>query len=210
MKKLLHKIKLMFFKEVKELSINDNAIKIGKLQVGEGTLYNQLSLQFREQHGSSKMIVGNNSSVQGYFVFESSAGIVNVGHRTYIGGGMFICIDQISIGDDVLISWGCTFLDNNSHSIKASERKHDVQIFIDNVNQTQKAVTKDWSKVGKAPIIIKNKAWIGFNCIILKGVTIGEGAIIAAGSVVTTNVPDYAVFGGNPAKLIRMLEDNER
>jgi galactoside O-acetyltransferase len=62
---------------------------------------------------------------------------------------------------------------------------------------------KNWTGVKHAPIIIKDKAWIGFNCIILKGVTIGEGAVVGAGSVVTENVPDYAVVAGNPARLIR-------
>ncbi len=65
---------------------------------------------------------------------------------------------------------------------------------------------KDWSNVKSSPITIKDKAWIGFNSIILKGVTIGEGAVVAAGSVVTQDVPDYAVVGGNPAKIIKYTQ----
>ena len=61
----------------------------------------------------------------------------------------------------------------------------------------------DLSTIKSAPIVIKDKAWIGFNCIIMKGVTIGEGAVIGAGSVVTKDVPDYAVVGGNPAQIIK-------
>ncbi|MCB0501084.1 MAG: hypothetical protein KDD32_00210 [Bacteroidetes bacterium] len=53
--------------------------------------------------------------------------------------------------------------------------------------------------------MIKDKAWIGFNVIILKGVTIGEGAVVGAGSVVTKDVPDYTIVVGNPAKLIKKL-----
>ena len=52
-------------------------------------------------------------------------------------------------------------------------------------------------------ITIKDKAWIGFDCIVLKGVTIGEGAVVAAGSVVTKDVPDYAVVAGNPAVIVK-------
>ncbi len=194
----------------KVLDSSEIAISRGKLLVGEGSIINGLSIQFRDETGNSKMIIGSNSAVQGYFIFESNSGAISVGNRSFIGGGMFICIDGIEIGDDVLISWGCTFLDNNSHSLKASERQHDVQIYIDSITKIKNAKSKDWSKVSKAPIIIKNKAWIGFNCILLKGITIGEGAIIAAGSVVTSSVPDFAVFGGNPAKLIRMLSNEER
>jgi maltose O-acetyltransferase len=55
-----------------------------------------------------------------------------------------------------------------------------------------------------APITIEEYAWIGSRVIILKGVTIGQGAVVAAGSVVTKDVPPYAIVGGNPAKFIRM------
>ena len=54
------------------------------------------------------------------------------------------------------------------------------------------------------PIIIEDDVWIGANAIILSGVTIGEGAIIGAGSVVTKNVEPYTIFAGNPAKKIKM------
>jgi len=57
---------------------------------------------------------------------------------------------------------------------------------------------------------IKDKAWIGFNSIILKGVTIGEGSIVGAGSVVTKDIPDWSIVGGNPAKVIREISENER
>ena len=61
---------------------------------------------------------------------------------------------------------------------------------------------KNWENVKSAPIKIKDKAWIGFNSIILKGVTIGEGAIVGAGSVVTKDVADYTIVAGNPAVVV--------
>ena len=64
---------------------------------------------------------------------------------------------------------------------------------------------KNWSVVKDAPISIGNKAWIGFGVTILKGVNIGEGAVIAAGSVVTKDVPAYTIVGGNPAKFIKKI-----
>lgn len=57
-----------------------------------------------------------------------------------------------------------------------------------------------WSK---GPIVIGNDVWIGMDSMILSGVTIGQGAVIAAGSVVTKDVPPYAIVGGNPAKVIK-------
>ena len=55
-------------------------------------------------------------------------------------------------------------------------------------------------------VTIENDVWIGANCLILPGVTIGEGAVVAGGSVVTKDVPAYAIVGGTPAKIIRMRD----
>ena len=60
-----------------------------------------------------------------------------------------------------------------------------------------------------APIVIKDYAWISFGAIILKGVTIGEGAIVAAGSVVVNSVPDYCVVAGNPAVVVKELKKEQ-
>ena len=57
---------------------------------------------------------------------------------------------------------------------------------------------------------IGGRGWIGFGATILKGVTVGEGSIVAAGAMVTHDVPPYCIVGGNPARLIRELEDHER
>lgn len=63
--------------------------------------------------------------------------------------------------------------------------------------------------VSKGAIEIKDDVWIGYNSLILSGVTIGQGAVIAAGSVVVKDVPPYAIVGGNPAKIIKYRFDSE-
>jgi acetyltransferase-like isoleucine patch superfamily enzyme len=60
------------------------------------------------------------------------------------------------------------------------------------------------------PVKINDRVWIGFNSIILKGVTIGEGGIVGAGSVVTKDVPPYTIVAGNPARVIREIPIDER
>ncbi|MBW0177667.1 MAG: acyltransferase [Sediminibacterium sp.] len=63
-----------------------------------------------------------------------------------------------------------------------------------------------WEKKGPAaPVVIENDVWIGMNCLILKGVKIGHGSVIAAGSVVTKNVEPESIYGGNPAKRIKSI-----
>ena len=126
--------------------------------------------------------------------------IPSVGNNVTVCANVVI-IGDITIGNDVLISWGCTIMDNDAHSTSWSERKNDVAITLGKLSANEKA----WSQVSRKKIVIKDKAWIGFNSIILKGVTIGEGAIVAAGSVVTKNVPPYTVVGGNPAVFVKKV-----
>ncbi len=156
------------------------------------------------------MLVGDDSVVRGSFVFEIESGTIVIGKRTFIGGGMFICVESIDIGNDVMFSWGCTVADNNSHSLKWSERNADVLDWKRGIDEGAIGKYKNWENVKTGKIVVKDKAWIGFNSIILKGVTIGEGSIVASGSVVTKDVPDWAIVGGNPAIVIRLLSENER
>lgn len=157
-----------------------------------------------------RLVIGDDSNVQGYFVFEKDDGLISIGNRTFIGGGTFICVDKIEICNDVLISWGCTISDNNSHSTKWTERENDVKLWKRGLDEKKIGQYKNWNVVKCAPIIIKDKVWIGFNSIILKGVTIGEGSIVGAGSVVTKDVPDWTIVAGNPAKIIRTIPEHER
>lgn len=170
-----------------------------------------LKISVRNPIENKKYIdIGENCLLNGNFIFEIKEGKIIVGDRTFIGGGTFICIDEIEIGNDVLISWGCTFMDNNAHSLKWSERENDVKDWKKGLEENKVGMYKDWSNVKSSPIVVKNKVWIGFNSIILKGVIIGEGAIVGAGSVVTIDVPDWTVVAGNPAKVIREIPENER
>jgi acetyltransferase-like isoleucine patch superfamily enzyme len=97
-------------------------------------------------------------------------------------------------------------MDNNAHSLVSKERQNDVKDWARGINEGNVGKYKDWSNVKSGKITIKDAAWIGFNCIILKGVTIGKGAVVGSGSVVTKDVPDYNVVAGNPATFIRLTE----
>ena len=159
------------------------------------------------EKGYIYLTVGDNSIVRGNFIFESSSGKIEVGNNTYIGGSTFISRTLIRIGNNVMIAWGCTFYDHDSHSQLYLDRRKDLVDYWDDIRAGHNGgYSKDWSIVKTAPIIIKNDAWIGMNAIILKGVTIGEGAIVGAGSVVTKDVPDWTVACGNPAKIIKKLQ----
>jgi acetyltransferase-like isoleucine patch superfamily enzyme len=189
----------------------DNLINSNKVSIGKKSIVQKLKVNIRKgKENKTFLSIGNDSVINGDFIFENDNGIISVGDRTFIGGGKFICINSIEIGNDVLISWGCTIMDNNAHSLKWNERKNDVSDWKRGIEENQVGKFKDWKSVISSPIIIKDKSWIGFDVVILKGVTIGEGAIVGSKSVVTKNVPDWTIVAGNPAKVIRTIPEDER
>jgi len=135
-------------------------------------------------------------------LFDQPETDVRIGSRTFIGKSLIVCACGVSIGHDVLISWGCSIVDHNSHSVNFENRRDDVIDWGRGV--------KDWSNVSMAKVTIQDKVWVGFNAIILKGVTVGTGAVVAAGSVVTKDVEPWTVVGGNPAQIIRRLSTDAR
>jgi acetyltransferase-like isoleucine patch superfamily enzyme len=155
------------------------------------------------KYTGGKLTIGPDSIILGAVILEHSEANVTIGSRTYIGGGVINCAKEITIGDDVLIAWGCTIIDHNSHSLSWSNRSQDVR---DVLHENE----KNWSNIHRGAVNILDKAWIGFNVSILKNVTIGEGAVIGAGSVVTKDVPAWTVAVGNPAKIIRLIPESER
>lgn len=156
--------------------------------------------------GKKYLTIGEDCIISGNFIFESTEGQVKIGNHSYIGGSTFISRSQITIGENVTIAWGCTIYDHDSHSLDYRLRRKDIDDELRDIRAGVSFIkNKDWSCVSSKPIAIKNDAWIGMNCIILKGVTIGEGAIVGAGSVVTKNVPPWTLAAGNPARVIKEL-----
>ena len=147
--------------------------------------------------------VGADVQFGGTMVFERPRARIRVGARTFVGeGSRLIASTGIDVGDDVLISWGVTIVDHNSHSTRFSERARDVVEW--------RHGRKDWTSVKCAAVRVCDKCWVGFDAVILKGVTVGEGSVVGARSVVTRDVPPYAIVGGNPARVLRILGEDER
>jgi acetyltransferase-like isoleucine patch superfamily enzyme len=149
-----------------------------------------------------RLTIGKGCQVRSRVVFEKDYATIAVGDRCFIGKALISIAESVEIGNDVLISWGVTITDHNSHSLKFSERQRDVEDWM--------GCNKSWIGVKVGKVVIQDKAWIGFNAIVLKGVTIGEGAIVGAGSVVSQDVPPYTLVAGNPARVIRALGPDER
>jgi acetyltransferase-like isoleucine patch superfamily enzyme len=150
----------------------------------------------------ARLSIGKDSILHCKVSFDSKEGHITIGDRCFIGRSELVCHSRIHIGHDVIISWGVTIVDHNSHSLCWEERKDDVICWSRGV--------KTWNDVRLAPVEIQDKVWIGFNVIVLKGVTIGEGAVVGAGAVVTRDVAPYTIVAGNPARPIRRRKPDQR
>lgn len=118
---------------------------------------------------------------------RSGGAQLEVGESFAMTGGALCAASRIKIGDNVAVGANSVIVDTDFHPIDPGLRKSN-------------------SSDGKiAEVRIEDDVFIGMNCLILKGVTIGRGSIIGAGSVVSGNVPAGVIFAGNPARLIREL-----
>lgn len=167
-----------------------------EIRCGKKSRLNRMGLRL---HAGDRLTIGDHSIVDASLRTDRSPATIEIGARTFISGGSIIAAAQsVSVGDDVLISWGVTIVDHDSHSLDFSLRKNDVVAWGNGL--------KEWKHVKISPVRIGSKAWIGFGASIMKGVTVGEGAVIAAKSVVTRDIEPWTLVGGNPARVIRKLK----
>ena len=109
--------------------------------------------------------------------------------------------DKLQIGKFCSIACGAKFLFNSANHTLSSLSTYPFPLFFEEWGLEKKDVTKAWDK--KGDIVIGNDVWIGYEAVILAGVTIGDGAIIGTRAVVTKDVPPYTIVGGVPAKPIK-------
>lgn len=150
--------------------------------------------------------VGAMSHIFGHFALLKEGAEIIVGERCQIGSSHIISSKSILIEDDVIMSWGVTVIDTDTHSHCWDERKNDVVMgYQDYLKDTNNILlNKDWSSVLSYSVCIEKKSWIGFNSIILKGVHLAEGTIVGAGAVVTKSFDEKGKsLGGNPAKILK-------
>ncbi len=145
----------------------------------------------------NRIQIGSQSIVNCRIDFDGEDGLVSIGDRSYLGRSHLVCRRSIVVGNDVIMSWGVTVVDHDSHSIEWEKRASDVADW--------RRGKKDWSDVTVSPVVIGDKSWIGFGATILKGVHIGEGAVVGAQSLVTRDVPAFTVVAGNPARIVKTL-----
>lgn len=134
--------------------------------------------------------LGKSSVIEDYSVINNAVGNIVIGDFTRIGMGNTI-IGPVMIGNNVILA----------QNIVISALNHNFEDVSMTINQ-QGVVTDQ--------ITIENNVWIGANCSILAGVSIGEHVVVGAGSVVTKDIPPYCVVVGNPARVVKKYDHKEQ
>ena len=114
--------------------------------------------------------------------------------------------DRLLIGKFCSIACGAKFLFNSANHALGSLSTYTFPIFYEEWGLDRRSVADAWDN--KGDIVVGNDVWIGYEAVILSGVTIGDGAVIGARAVVTKDVPPYTIVGGVPARLIRRRFDD--
>ena len=174
-------------RKVYHFLVNQNLVRLGS----KGKIHKGVLLKGANIRGSVQISEG------AIIKFAEISGYVTIGRHTTINGPnvqLLSKIHTIVIGDFCSIARDVSMQEYNHRMDRLSTYNFGKHLFggrsVDDA-------------VSKGPIIVGNDVWIGAKAIILSGVTIGDGAIVAAGSVVTKDVPPFSIVGGNPARVIR-------
>lgn len=187
---LYHNIGTLIFK----LKLIINAVKYGS----GVCCYNAIPiLQINRRSGNvefGRNIIFNSYTAHSWncrckIIVKENA-ILRIGDNSGMNGVMIYCSHKIIIGNNVKIGGGTRISDSNHHS-------------LDYINRRD--FDQDMLHTKTGPISIGDDVFIGANCIINKGITIGDRSIVAAGSVVVKSIPADEIWGGNPAKLIKKI-----
>ncbi len=158
----------------------------GMIDFGHNNCFiGKFSIDILERDGDPRLSFGKNSLIRNefrrnYFKMQHD-GKIKIGDNVYINGAFIYSFKEVEIEDNVMIGWGTEIIDTDAHPI---DKKH---------------------KVRSEKITIKKNAWISTKSTVLKGVTIGEGAVVGAGSVVVDDVKPHSLYAGNPARFIKKI-----
>lgn len=174
------------------------SLKLNDCKYGHGVrCYNAIPV-LQINRNSGVVSLGNNVMFNSYTAHSWNSkcklivlanATLTIGDYSGMNGAMIYCSQRVVIGKHVKIGGGTRISDSNHHSLDYKIRR----------------TSRDYKLAKSAPVIIGDDVFIGANCYIGKGVTIGDRSIVAAGSVVVKSIPADEIWGGNPAKFIKKL-----
>ncbi len=174
--------------------------------VVDPTAYIETTFSFHLCRSEAKVGVSygrGSSSYLGTMFDLGPAATVHIGDFTMLHGVRVICDGEVTIGDHTLLSWNVVLMDSRR---ACADRRVRRQQLVAAATLSPRRLPRN----GDArPIRIGNNVWVGFDACVLPGVTIGDGAVVGAKSVVDQDVPPYTVVAGNPAQVLRQLACEE-
>lgn len=180
--------------------IIETKYKLKKYTIHKGVRFNKRVLIVNNNNKSSFELGENLYLADSVLVCERE-GEIKIGDCVFIGANSYLrAVRSIHIGNYTLISENVVIMDTNSHPISRKMRRKQVIEFC------KYHKTNDIYEAEAKPVKIGDEVWVGRNSMILKGVTIGNGSIVTAGSVVTKDIPPNKMAGGNPARIIKDIE----
>jgi acetyltransferase-like isoleucine patch superfamily enzyme len=160
-------------------------------------------LLFRSEQMDA-VTIGHGASIYLGTMFDVGAkGKVKLGDYTLVHGARIICEAEIIIEEYALVSWNVVLMDSYRVPFDPDARREQICHVAD---RTPRCIASADSGL---PVRIGRAAWIGFESCVLPGVTVGEGAVVGARSVVTSDVAPFTIVAGNPARLVRALSNKE-
>lgn len=145
-----------------------------------------------------RVLIGAESVVRGILRNEAG-GQISIGSRVYVGDNVILsAARELTVGEWTLLAHGVQVFDNDTHPVDPEGRELHFKRILG--HQADGDFT-----IGSAPVHIGRRCWIGMNSLIFKGVTIGDGTVVAGGSVVTGDLPAGVIAAGNPARPLRSL-----
>ena len=169
---------------------------------GEG-LYLETAQIFRHLRSREPRSVVFGNHVSCYSGCSFSVGVkgrCTVGDYTLLNGALIMAEERIEIGSYCLISWNVGIADSDFHPLDPAARRQDALALAPYLKNRPPR-----PEIRTAPVLIRDNVWIGMGAVILKGVTIGENSVVAAGAIVTRDVPPNTVVAGNPARVVKEL-----
>src|SRR3989442_912714 len=169
----------------------------GNVRIGADTIItaDYAFKRFRSRQDEALMI-GANCTMDGVHFAIGQEGKVVIGDYCYFTNAVLLCELELHLGNYVVIGWNATIADSDFHPLAPAER------IADAIACSPLGKGRPRPPILRKPVVVEDDVWIGPNATILKGVRIGRGAFIEAGSLVTRDVPPRARILGNPAQII--------
>lgn len=183
---------LMLWRRTKQILVYDPMLRYRCKAVGKGIYFES---RFPLVMGYGSIYIGDRVRISGNVCLIASYKrnpdpTIVIGDEVYLGfASTLSCADKITIGNRVLIAQFASIYDNNNHPIDPAARAKNMPINEEDI----------------APVVIEDDVWIGAHSVILKGVTVGKGAVVAMGSIVSKDVPPMTVVAGNPARVVKTI-----